>query len=271
MENMEDVMPEAVMHFLNNVQPDLDVFANDNCDTFRDVNVDADQEQDLEHFRLFQEYLKIFEEGMQNFLLGNDLSLQDFVAMCKKAEIDLRKGKDNPDVEFLDLLSFIDNYSEFLLFMRDTWRLKHVGQGAVTLQCAPLPETTPAPAKELKRIMPEAVTFLLHAVQPILDQWVEKNCIKFLVGGEDDKDEEHSLEHFELYKRYTAIFEKHMSAFLTSRDICLEDFVARCKEAKAEKDAGHVTTAASFLSVVALMDDFSAFVEYMQEEAAASV
>lgn len=278
------IMGEVVSHFLTKVQPALDAFAEKHCSKFSDVKDDViflgtqsstSEDLNLEHHKLFEEYVKVFEGLMEDFLSSRGVTTEQFVAKCSQSKQDKEKyGIVNGDAEFMDLLCLVDDYSGFLVYMRDTYDdtldaanyamiFEQDLEDATKSERAPIRKAKRPPKRDstdkptLYGILPEAVTYFVHVIQPTLEKFSRKHCHLF---AEIHPEDEHPLDQYNNFTKYQVLFEYKMEEFLTSKGVSLEEFVLRCKE---EHETG--PKGSSFLDQMAIFDNFSQYSVMMND------
>ena len=116
------VVQQAVEHLFgkNNTGGALQAFLDANCDAFVDAPVVCPTEQDeqnLEFWRLFQNYTRLYEEHLTDYIQNvKDVSTQEFFQICKDISDD-ELVTDKKLKHFVSLLLSCTEYANFYKMM----------------------------------------------------------------------------------------------------------------------------------------------------------
>lgn len=112
------VVEEAARHFFGAIgkeQVFKDFFAR-NADTFMDAPQTISGEQNLEYYSLFQQYLKIYEETLQEYIESLRCSVEEFYEELGEVQNDATI-KDKKLLHFVNYLIACTDYDSFYKVM----------------------------------------------------------------------------------------------------------------------------------------------------------
>jgi len=98
-------------------------FFRDNADIFIDAPLKPTGEQNLEYYSLYQQYLKLYEEQLSEYINSLDISITDFYKELQDVMED-KELKDKKLLHFANYLVASTEYDKFYLLMARTAKNK---------------------------------------------------------------------------------------------------------------------------------------------------
>ena len=107
-------------HFLEHVAPELESFKEANITDFQAPHGDDEGTQyQLLQMEKYEEFSKLFEDGMAAFIESSEYPMGDFSRILKKGLDDMKSNEDSMAYMLVELLQAVSDFEGFYKFMAE--------------------------------------------------------------------------------------------------------------------------------------------------------